>query len=174
MYGLGIIVLGTEGAGVGVCVAVDVVDFGVGAVSKTPGVGGGGTLVPDGRRSLCVASFFEVGPVVNCLRLEEGACSVTMICSPLVMGISDSLACGLLVTVDGNALGGYPNFTEGPRINDCYPGEKNAVLTLLGIQRNLCRRENHDLQFFVRRFWLDMERGDPSRVTETDLCEDRG
>jgi hypothetical protein len=112
MYGLGMIVLGTEGAGVGVCVAVEVVDFGVGAVSKTPGVGGGGTLVePVKGFSPCVVSFLCVEPVAGCLR-PEGGCSVTMICSPLVMGISDSLACGLLVTVDGNAFGGYPNFTE--------------------------------------------------------------
>jgi hypothetical protein len=112
MYGLGMIVLGTEGAGVGVCVAVEVVDFGVGAVSKTPGVGGGGTLVePVKGFSPCVVSFLCVEPVASCLRLG-GGCSVTMICSPLVIGISDSLACGLLVTVDGKAFGGYPNFTE--------------------------------------------------------------
>lgn len=110
------IVRGTDGAGVGVCVAVDVVDFGVGAVSNTFEAGGGTELVEFVVRvSFCAVSFLGVDPVVNCLRLLEGACSVTMICSPLVIGTSDSLAFGLPVTVGGNAFGGYPNLTEQER-----------------------------------------------------------
>lgn len=107
------IVRGTDGAGVGVCVAVDVVDFGVGAVSKKFEAGGGTEPVEFVVRvSFCAVSFLEVDPVVNGLRLAEGAHSVTMICSPLVIGISDNFALGLLVTVGGNGFGGYPNFTE--------------------------------------------------------------
>lgn len=129
------IVRGTLGAGVGVWVAVEIVDFGVGAVSKKfDDVAAGVWAAAAAAGMVREESVFETraaAAVASCRETERVMCpvggrSVTIICSPFVIGIDESFPCALFVTFEGSGFGGYPYFTFGCVVSKEMSGEKGG------------------------------------------------